>query len=112
MRTKSEIEKLAEETLNSIDAVEQVAANDFLFTRIQARIKDNTRQQSVPVKALSILSATLLLFIGLNTVSYFFLSNTNTEQAIQNITVKPVKTTSAAEAFAKTYNLITEQYNY
>jgi hypothetical protein len=112
MRTKSEIEKLAYETLNSIGDIQQVEANPFLFAKIQARMEAATRKQNyIPVKTLSVLSATLLLFIGLNMASYFLLSGSSQQQA--SVTQQSTsKKTTVAEAFAKQYNLTTEQYNY
>ena len=41
MQGKNDIEKRIEDTLNSLDGVRRAEVNPFLFTRIQARLKES-----------------------------------------------------------------------
>ena len=106
MKTKNEIERLAEETLKSIDHIQQVEANNFLFTRIESQMTaDNYQPGFAAIKYLSRLSIALVLFIGLNTLTYYFLSDKVTEPVVK-------QKSTAAEALATEYNLSTNQYSY
>lgn len=106
MKTQSEIERLAEETLKSIDHIQQVEANSFLFTRIESQMMMGSYQQNfAAIQFLSRLSIALVLFIGLNAATYYYLSGNEPTQ-----TVKQKSTT--AEALASEFNLSTNQYSY
>lgn len=107
MKTKIEIERLADETLNSLDRIQQVDANEFLYTRIEARSRKH-REQFIGVKYLSGLSAALVLFISLNMASYYFLSDKGPERT----QVAKQQKSTAAEALAAEYNLSSDQYSY
>jgi hypothetical protein len=110
MRKPHEIEKLADDTLKSIDNLKQVEANNFIYTRIAAKLFHEPQKQHIrAVKVLSRLSAALLLFIGLNVLSFYFLSDSKEQPAKQ---VKATDKTGVAEAFASEYHLTTSQYNY
>ena len=106
MKTQSDIAQRANETLDSINNLQQVEANSFLFSKIQNRMQAKSQQQVfVPVKILSRLSVALVLFIGLNVASYYFLSGNSPKQTVQ-------QKTTAAQALATEYHLTTDGYNY
>jgi len=106
MKIQKDIENLVGETLNSLDGIKPVEANSFLFGKIQNRMQMEHREQVARIKTLSRLSAALLLFIGLNVGSYYFLSgNSPKPKTVQ-------KKATAAEAFASEYHLTGNQYNY
>ncbi|EHQ28329.1 hypothetical protein [Mucilaginibacter paludis] len=105
MKTKNEIEQLADETLASLDQLQQLEANSFLFAKIQSRmLYKNQCNNLAGVKTMSKLSVALALFIGLNIASYLML-NTVPKQHIK-------AQSSAAEALASEYHLNTDQYSY
>jgi hypothetical protein len=104
MKAQNDIEQLADETLNSLNGLQQLEANGFLFAKIQARMQSRKQQQYATVKTLAKLSVALLLFIGLNSVSYYLL-NKKRPQSIQ-------QQSTTAQAFANEYNLNVGQYNY
>jgi len=106
MKNTNDAEKLAEDTLKSLDNIESADANDFIFTRIQNRL---AAKQQVPVKEklklMYTLSAMLLFFIVVNIISFNYLStNTNAVNTRQK--------TSGLSAFATDYNLDQNSYNY
>lgn len=106
MKTQSEIEILAEETLKSIANIQQVEANSFLFTRIESQMMMRSYQKNfVAIKFLSRLSIVLVLFIGLNAVTYYFLSGNEPTQIVK-------QKSTAAEALASEFNLQINQYSY
>jgi hypothetical protein len=106
MKNKKDIEKLADEALNSFDDIEPVEVNDFIFTRIQNRM---AARQPAPVKARLVtmyrLTAMLVVFTLLNIGSYYFLAQPKNVKAT-------VQKTSGIEAFADDYNLQPKSYNY
>jgi hypothetical protein len=102
MKTKSEIDNLADAALNSIDNLQEVDANPFLYGKIQSRFAAIKLQHNLNIKIMSRLSIALLLFIGLNAGSYYLL---NRQQ-------KTEKEATAAQAIASEYNLKTGGYDY
>ncbi|MEO6524714.1 MAG: hypothetical protein ABIN91_23720 [Mucilaginibacter sp.] len=106
MKAQKNIEELVDETLNTLNGIQPVEANNFLFGKIQNRMQMGSCEQVARIKMLSRLSAALLLFIGLNVGSYYFLSgNSQKPQSVQ-------QKTTPAQAFASEYHLSGSQYNY
>lgn len=105
MKTIEEIEQLTNQTLDSLNGIKPIEANHFLFDKIRNRMKVESQQQIERIKTLSRLSAALILFIGLNVSSYYFLSGNGPKQTIPQ---KP----NAAEALAAEYHLTGGTYNY
>ena len=105
MKNKQETERLTEATFNSLDNLQQVEANEFLYAKIRNRMQANEFQERVTYNRLMVkLSVALGLFICINGVSFYLF------QHRQN---KPAKTTtSPAAAFAEEYSLKDNSYNY
>ena len=106
MKVQKDIEKLVDETLSSLNGIQSVEANGFLFGKIQNRMQMNTGEQVARIKTLSRLSVALLLFIGLNVGSYYFLSGNSPKLQTVQQKVTP------AQALASEYHLTGGQYNY
>ncbi len=96
------IQQLVDETLESLDGVQRVEANPYLYTRIEQRLK-NRNETLAPDqrKLMPVLAVALVLFISLNVVSYFKV-NTNDSATTS------AKSTSGVDAFANEYNLSEE----
>src|SRR5688572_19430319 len=109
MKNKQDLEKQAEQTLNSLDSLQQVEANEFLHAKILHRmqIKSATNATNVlqgshiiyqlPISAQTLmmrLVAVLCLFVCLNIATYIIL-----KQPKQATT----KTINGADAFADAY---------
>ena len=108
MKNLKDAEKLAEEALKSIDNIQAVEANDFIFTRIQSRMETKKQgSKNARVKLLYRLSAVLLLLVMLNATSYFVLKPVKS----QTTNIKHQTTTGIA-AFADDYQLEQGSYNY
>ena len=106
MKTQTEIAQLTDDTLDSINNLQQVEANTFLFSKLQHRMQYNAQQtQLARVKILSRLSVALVLFIGLNVGSYYLLLGNSPKP-------KTMQKSTAVQAFASEYQLNTNEYNY
>lgn len=104
MKNKQEIEKAVEQTLNSLDGVQQLEANEYLYVKILNRMRDD-RQEVVKFNRLMLrLSFVLTLFVCLNGLTYYLL------------TVKPApkqgKTVTGSSAFENAYQLNNNSYSY
>lgn len=96
------IEQLVDETLSSLDDVQRVEANPFLYTKIEQRLKNGQVTSSIyQRKLMPVLAVALALFITLNMVSYFRLSTNDVAPA-------SAKAASGIENFANEYNLSEE----
>lgn len=95
---KSSIEKLVDETINSLDGAGRAEAKPFLLTRIYARMQNENDAQSFWSRAGSFLSmprvalAGLLLIVILN-VTIILQRSGDTTNTVQN-------TTAAKDEFA------------
>jgi len=79
--------KRAEEALKSIDNIQAVEANDFLFTRIQSRMETKkVADKNARIKLWYRLSAVLLVFVMLNATSYFVLKPVKSAPVIKHKT--------------------------
>ena len=97
MRTQQEIERMAEQTLNSLDNLQQVEAGEYLYAKIRQRM-DNSAN-IVPAhynnRVMLRLAAILIVFIGINCASLYVLKHSTGKAS----------NSSGADAFAKAYNL-------
>ena len=105
MKNKQEIERLTEATLNSLDNLQPVEANEFLYAKIRNRMLVKDQQERVGFNRLMVkLSVALGLFVCLNVASFYVFRHQEN---------KPVKATaSTAAAFAREYSLNDNTYNY
>lgn len=104
MKNKQEIEKAVEQTLNSLDCVQQLEANEYLYVKILNRMHDD-RQEAVKFNRLMLrLSFVLTLFVCLNGLTYYLLTaKPGPEQG---------KTISGSSVFANAYQLNNNSYSY
>ena|SRR5476651_2357752 len=106
MKNKQETERLTEATFNSLDNLQQVEANEFLYAKIKNRMRANEQRERVVYNRLMVkLSVALGLFICINGVSFYALQHRD------NKGVK-AKTTASAASFAEEYSLKDNSYNY
>jgi hypothetical protein len=105
MKNKQEIEQLTNATLNSLNKLQPVEANEFLYAKVMHKMQVNEQQERVTYSRLMVkLSVALGLFICLNGVSFY---------ALQHQQNKTNKTTAATKAaFAEEYSLKDNSYNY
>ena len=98
MKKQQEIEQMAEQTLNRLNNVQQLEANEYLHSKILQRMNDSREVISMAYnRAMLRLAAVLVLFIGVNAVSFYLLKPDG-----NTVTVKKA---ANADAFADAYNL-------
>ena len=105
MKKHGDIEKLAEQTLNSLDGLQQVEANEYLYAKIKLRMQES--KEVMPMygsRVMLRLAAVLVLFIGLNCISFYALK----QQGAQTANPK----SNDVEAFANAYGLNTNTDSY
>jgi methionine synthase I (cobalamin-dependent) len=97
MRNYQDIETRANQTLNSLDNLQQVEAGEYLYTKIRQRMDDSAN--FVPGhnnnRVMLRLAAILIVFIGINCASLYDLKHS----------AGNASNSSGADAFAKAYNL-------
>ncbi|MES2379252.1 MAG: hypothetical protein V4553_21855 [Bacteroidota bacterium] len=104
MKNNQDIEKAVQQTLDSLDNLQQLEANEFLYAKIRQRM-DNTAKV-VPMnynRVMLRLAAVLVLFIGINGLSFYVLKHSS---------APATQTTSGANAFADAYNLNSNTDSY
>jgi hypothetical protein len=90
---ESHIEKLAEATIHSIDAVERAEPKPYLLTRVMAAINKGQQPESVWTKAAAFISrpgiaiAGTLLIVLINTSIILTGNDANKSGTVQNSTV-------------------------
>jgi hypothetical protein len=92
------IDKLVNDTLNSLEGVQRAEANPYLYTRIEQRMKNRYQHSSYQRKLMPVLAIALVLFISLNLLSYLKVNATDTNQT-------SVSSGSSIESFATEYSL-------
>jgi hypothetical protein len=104
MKDPRDIEQLAEQALHSLDNLQQVDANDFLAAKAWQRMQSHPHNIS-PVynKLLLRLAVVLSMFVGINCVSFYVLSNKSVDK---------VSTANGVDAFASAYGLSNSSGNY
>ena len=104
MKNKQDLEKQAEQTLNSLDKLQQVEANEFLDAKILHRMQVMYHPPAISAQQLMLrLAGILCLFICLNIATYFVL-----KQPKQATT----KNINGADAFADAYGLNNNSNSY
>lgn len=105
MKSQQEIDRLTESALSSLDNLQQVEANDFLYGKIVNRMQMRHQQDRAGFRRLMMrLSFALVLFAGANVTSFLVLEHQ------RNKPQKPAKANKAA--FASEYSLTNDGYNY
>ncbi len=97
MKNIKDLEKQAEQALNSLNNLQQVDANEFLHAKVLHRMQ--SRQEVKPMvynKLMVRLAAVLCLFVCINSISYIALMQKNTTTA---------KTSAGVDVFAEAYGL-------
>lgn len=103
MRTLQEIEALTDSTLHSLDQLQTVEVNPYLYTRLQQRMLQNRQQTRMANTRLMLrLSAALLLLLCINILGICLLHK---QPAIK-------KQASGAAAFSEAYFPTNNAYNY
>ena len=106
MKNKQDLEKQAEQTLNSLDNLQQVEANAFLDAKVLHRMQVMHQPPAINAQKLMMrLVAVLCLFICLNVASYVILKQRNSN----TITTK---NTNGVDAFADAYGLNNNSNSY
>jgi len=81
MNNKNDIQKLVNETLNSLEGLQKAEPRPFLFTRVMARIKRDEDTLWEKLAALiakpAIAFATVILFLAINAFVLFQASGNN-----------------------------------
>ena len=101
MKTLREIEELTDSTLNSLDSLQPVEANEYLYAKIKNRLQHNRQTAAAYSRLLFRLSLALILFLGINIASFYLIS------ALQRGANKPKGITAFSEAYfpgGNTYN--------
>lgn len=96
MKNNHELEKHVDQTLTSLDNLQQLEANEFLHAKVLHRMQVLRQSGGGAQKLMLRMAGVLCLFICLNTVSYFILKQPT------NTTTKNIK---GADAFADAYGL-------
>ena len=97
MKNKQELERQVEQTLNSLDNLQQLEANEFLHAKIINRMANKQALNPSYNKLMVRLAAVLCLFICVNGISFFVLK--------QKANTVNTKNYTGADAFAKAYGL-------
>lgn len=104
MKNKQNLEKQAIQTLNSLDNLHQVEANEFLDAKILHRMQVMHRAPVVKAQLLMLrLAGVLCLFICLNITTYLVLKQPKHTT---------IKNTNGVDAFADAYGLNNNANNY
>jgi len=104
----TELNKLIDETLRSLDGMKPAEPNPFLFSKIRQRINDSSKSGSVkkislkPAWGLAIVF--IILFI-INVVTIINYSNNTTQQTT-------ISSTTNINSFIEDYSLSNSTYNY
>ena len=102
MKTLREIEELTDSTLNSLNKLQTVEANEYLYAKIKNRLQQNRQTTAAYSRLMFRLSLALILFLAINIASFYFLS------ARQRSASKPKGITAFSEAYFPGNN----SYNY
>ena len=99
MKNKQDLENQVQQTLSSLDNLQQLEANAFLHAKIMNRMANKQALTPITYNKLMVrLAAVLCLFICINGVSFYLLKQkTNTVNTKTNNT--------GADAFANAYGL-------
>jgi len=98
-KTEQEIEALTNQALNSLDNVQPVEANAFLYAKVKNRLISQRQEAAARHTRLMFrLSAVLLMFIGINAGSFYAMKKWQ-----QPTAVKPEKALTGAAAINAAY---------
>lgn len=102
MKTLREIEELTDSALNSLDNLQTVEANEYIYAKIKNRLQQNGQNVAAYTRLMFRLSLALILFSGINVASFYFLSRR------QHTVNQPKGITAFSEAYFAGDN----SYNY
>lgn len=102
MKNIKDFEEQADQALNSLNNLQQVEPNEFLHAKIMHRMQNAGQASPLYYNKLMVrLAAVLCLFVCINAVSFFVL----TQSKATTVTQKPANADSFAEAYGLNTNL-------
>ena len=105
MKTPLEIEQLTNQALGSLDNLQQVDANEYLYSKIVNRMQTARLETTVQNRRWMFrLTGALVLFLGINVGSFYWLSRP--PQSTTN------KTTTGIGAVSQEYFPKNDTYSY
>jgi len=107
---KEQLNKLVEDTLNSIEGIEQAEANPFLYAKINERANGRKASEKFSLGYGTKLFLAFAILVVINAFTLLIYSSN-----YSNTTVTTTETTSAKQdinSFINEYNLVDTNYNY
>ncbi|NRB50881.1 MAG: hypothetical protein HRU41_24640 [Saprospiraceae bacterium] len=100
-KPRQDIESEIERTLSTLDEVERVSGNPFLYTRIQEQMRQSkTGSSSKRAAAWSLAFAVLLLLVNISSVLMYYQKSVQADQA------------AGIEAIASEYGLLDQEEDW
>ena len=104
MKTPLELEQLANRALTSLDNLQQVDANEYLYSKIVNRMQTARLETAAQNRRWMFrLTGALVLFLGINVASFYLLTKPKPASA---------KTTTGIAAVNQEYFAKTDTYSY
>lgn len=100
-KSRHDIESEIERTLSTLDEVERVGGNPFLYTRIQERMRQNQASSTSTLGAVwSVAFAVLLLLVNISSALVYYQKSVRADQA------------AGIEAIASEYGLVDQEEDW
>jgi hypothetical protein len=90
MEKRNKIEEEIERTMESLDGLEKLKANSFMFQRVQARIEEETNEKLPILRPNLIAALVIIILLNAITLGYFYkdaskVTNSVKSESIQSI---------------------------
>jgi len=102
MEKQIKIEEEIQKTMQSIDGLERLKANPFMFQRIQAKIEEEANEKLPILKVNYLVALLIIVLLNVLTLSYYYKDASNVTKRVNTENIKSI---------SKEYNINTI-YNF
>lgn len=103
MEKRNNIEEEIQKTLQSIDGLETLKANPYMFQKVQARIEEEANEKLPILKPNFLVALVIIILLNVLTLAYFYKDASNEASSINR---KSIESISKEYNINTVYNLI------
>lgn len=103
MEKRNKIEEEIEKTMHSIDGLEKLKANPFMFQRVQAKIEEESQDKLPLLKPNFLVALLIIILLNVLTLAYFYKDASNFKNSVNSETIQLI---SKEYNINTVYNLI------
>jgi hypothetical protein len=90
MEKHNKIEEEIQKTMRSIEGLERVKANPYMFQRVQARIEEDANERMPILKVNYVVALLIIVLLNVLTLAYFYKDASNAKNSVKSESIQSI----------------------